>query len=91
MPDDPRVNPNVPPGNKQSTSQGITTMSRLLVALALLAALWSAPASAQSRSQLGPLCTTETTPADQMVDACSKIIAAGDRLFLARGGLEQER
>lgn len=29
----------------------------------------------QSRSQLGPLCTTETTPADQMVDACSKIIA----------------
>lgn len=50
-------------------------MSRLLVALALLAALWSAPASAQSRSQLGPLCTTETTPADQMVDACSKIIA----------------
>ncbi|RXT46625.1 caspase family protein [Bradyrhizobium betae] len=51
-------------------------MSRLLVALALLAAtLWSAPASAQARSQLGPLCTTETTPADQMVDACSKIIA----------------
>jgi tetratricopeptide (TPR) repeat protein len=51
-------------------------MSRLLVALALLAAtLWSAPASAQSRSQLGPLCTTETTPADQMVDACGKIIA----------------
>ncbi|MDA9519303.1 peptidase C14, caspase catalytic subunit p20 [Bradyrhizobium sp. CCBAU 11434] len=51
-------------------------MSRLLVALALLAAtLWSAPCSAQSRSQLGPLCTTETTPADQMVDACAKIIA----------------
>lgn len=51
-------------------------MRRLLVALALLAApLWSAPASAQSRSQLGPLCTTETTPADQMVDACTKIIA----------------
>ncbi|MDN5005355.1 caspase family protein [Bradyrhizobium sp. GCM10027634] len=51
-------------------------MSRLLVALALLAAtLWSAPCSAQSRSQLGPLCTTETTPADQMVDACTKIIA----------------
>jgi tetratricopeptide (TPR) repeat protein len=50
-------------------------MRRLLVALALLAApLWSAPAPAQSRSQLGPLCTTETTPADQMVDACSKII-----------------
>jgi tetratricopeptide (TPR) repeat protein len=49
-------------------------MRRLLVALfVLLAPL--APASAQSRSQLGPLCTTETTPADQMVDACSKIIA----------------
>lgn len=51
-------------------------MSRLFVALALLAAtLWSAPASAQSRSQLGLLCTTETTPADRMVEACSKIIA----------------
>ncbi|MDH6261911.1 caspase family protein [Bradyrhizobium sp. BR13661] len=51
-------------------------MRRPLVALALLAAaFWSAPCSAQSRSQLGPLCTTETTPADQMVDACSKIIA----------------
>lgn len=51
-------------------------MRRLLAALCLLtAALWSAPALAQSRSQLGPLCSTETTPADQMVNACSKIIA----------------
>ncbi|MCP3384566.1 caspase family protein [Bradyrhizobium sp. CCGUVB4N] len=51
-------------------------MRRLLLAFGLLAAaFWSAPCSAQSRSQLGPLCTTETTPADQMVDACSKIIA----------------
>ncbi len=51
-------------------------MRRLLVALCLLAAtLWSAPAFAQARSQLGPLCTTDTTPADQMIDACSKIIA----------------
>ena len=25
--------------------------------------------------QLGPLCTTDTTPADQMIDACNKIIA----------------
>ena len=51
-------------------------MRYLLVALPLLAAtLWSGPASAQSRSQLGPLRTTETTPADQMVDACTKIIA----------------
>ena len=51
-------------------------MRRLLVALSLLlATLWAAPASAQARSQLGPLCTTDTTPADQMVDACTKIIA----------------
>lgn len=51
-------------------------MRRLLVTLCLLAAtLWSAPAFAQARSQLGPFCTTDTTPADQMIDACSKIIA----------------
>jgi tetratricopeptide (TPR) repeat protein len=51
-------------------------MRRLLVALCLLAAtLWSAPAFSQARNQLGPLCTTDTTPADQMIDACSKIIA----------------
>lgn len=75
-------------------------MRRLLAALCLLtAALWTAPALAQARSQLGPLCTTETTPADQMINACTKIIAlkvfrgraARDRLFLARRGLEQER
>ncbi|WP_027566810.1 caspase family protein [Bradyrhizobium sp. URHA0013] len=51
-------------------------MRRPLVALCLLAAtLWSASAFAQARNQLGPLCTTDTTPADQMIDACSKIIA----------------
>jgi tetratricopeptide (TPR) repeat protein len=51
-------------------------MRRLILTLALLAtALWSAPSFAQSRAQLGPLCTTETTPADQMIDACNKIIA----------------
>jgi hypothetical protein len=51
-------------------------MRRLIVALSLLAAtLWSLPATAQARSQLGPLCTTDTTPADQMVDACTKITA----------------
>lgn len=51
-------------------------MRRLLVALCLFAATqWAAPAFAQARSQLGPLCTTDTTPADQMVDACTKIIA----------------
>ncbi len=51
-------------------------MRRLTVVLALAtAALWSEPSFAQSRSQLGPLCTSETTPADQQIDACSKIIA----------------
>ena len=34
-----------------------------------------APLQAQSRAQLGPLCTTDTTPADQQIDACNKIIA----------------
>jgi tetratricopeptide (TPR) repeat protein len=47
----------------------------LLLLLPLLAALLAQPALAQSRSQLGPLCTTETTPADQMIAACNKIIA----------------
>ena len=41
----------------------------------LAAALWSAPCFAQSSAQLGPLCTTEATPADQQIDACNKIIA----------------
>src|SRR4051794_31053988 len=51
-------------------------MRRAILILALLAAaLWSAPSLAQSRAQLGPLCTTDTTPADQMIDACNKIIA----------------
>ncbi|UGA48255.1 caspase family protein [Bradyrhizobium quebecense] len=51
-------------------------MRRLLLIPCLLAAiLWSAPCFAQARSQLGSLCTTDTTPADQMIDACTKIIA----------------
>ena len=33
------------------------------------------PAHAQQRSQLGPLCTSENTPADKQIDACNKIIA----------------
>jgi tetratricopeptide (TPR) repeat protein len=41
----------------------------------LAAALWSAPAPAQSNAQLGPLCTSENTPADKQIDACNKIIA----------------
>ncbi len=53
---------------------------RFVAAILITGLMWSTvvaatPASAQSRSQLGPLCTTDTTPADQMVDACSKIIA----------------
>ncbi|MBT1515152.1 caspase family protein [Bradyrhizobium sp. SRL28] len=60
-------------------------MRRAIQILTLLAAaLWSAPSLAQSRAQLGPLCTTDTTPADQQIDACNKIIAlkvfAGEKL-----------
>ena len=51
-------------------------MRRAILTLTLLAAaLWSAPCLAQQRNQLGPLCTTDTTPADQQIDACNKIIA----------------
>ena len=51
-------------------------MHRLIVSLALvLGALWSGPCLAQSRSQLGPLCTSENTPVDQQIDACNKILA----------------
>lgn len=51
-------------------------MRRAILHLALLAAAlwWPAPSVAQPRSQLGPLCTTDTTPADQQIDACNKII-----------------
>jgi hypothetical protein len=51
-------------------------MRRAILLLALLAVtLWPAPSTAQPRNQLGPLCTTDTTPADQQIDACNKIIA----------------
>ena len=51
-------------------------MRRAILIIALLAAaLWSGPSLAQPRNQLGPLCTTDTTPADQQIDACSKIVA----------------
>jgi tetratricopeptide (TPR) repeat protein len=51
-------------------------MRRSILLLTLLAAaLWAVPCFAQPRAQLGPLCTTETTPAEQMIDACSKIVA----------------
>src|SRR5689334_2164046 len=60
-------------------------MRRFIVLLSLLASvLWAAPSSAQQRNQLGPLCTTDTTPADQQIDACNKILAlkvfTGDKL-----------
>ena len=49
----------------------------ILRAMLIAGALWlAAPqAQAQQRAQLGPLCTTNTTPADQQIDACNKIIA----------------
>jgi tetratricopeptide (TPR) repeat protein len=51
-------------------------MHRWILLLAMVAtALWSMPALAQSRAQLGPLCTSEGTPVDQQIDACNKIIA----------------
>ncbi|MCA6099026.1 caspase family protein [Bradyrhizobium australafricanum] len=51
-------------------------MRRLFLIPCLLAAvLWSAACFAQARAQFGPLCTTETSLADQMIDACTKIIA----------------
>jgi tetratricopeptide (TPR) repeat protein len=46
----------------------------LTLALAMLG-LGPVAGFAQSRAQLGPLCTTDTTPADQQIDACNKIIA----------------
>lgn len=51
-------------------------MRRSMLLLTVLAtALWAAPGLAQTKKQLGPLCTTDTTPADQQIDACNKIIA----------------
>src|SRR5262245_49600367 len=51
-------------------------MRRFILLLSLLAAtLWPAASPAQQRNQLGPLCTTDTTPADQQINACNKIVA----------------
>jgi tetratricopeptide (TPR) repeat protein len=74
------LNPPSARGNKGypplATANHGDLMRRAILILAVFAtALWSAPTLAQTRNQLGPLCTTETTPADQMIDACSKIIA----------------
>jgi len=51
-------------------------MRRSILMIALVASmLWSAPATAQQRSQLGPFCTTDTAPADQQIDASNKVLA----------------
>ena len=51
-------------------------MRRLILILTMmLSVLWTVPGFAQQRNQLGPLCTTDTTPADQQIDACNKILA----------------
>src|SRR3954454_4860169 len=49
-------------------------IAALMVAAVLCAGL-PQQAAAQARSELGPLCTSETTPADKQIDACNKIIA----------------
>jgi tetratricopeptide (TPR) repeat protein len=47
-----------------------------LIAVSLWSALLAPPeAQAQSRAQLGPLCTSGDTPADKQIDASNKIIA----------------
>jgi tetratricopeptide (TPR) repeat protein len=46
-----------------------------LLATLIASALAASPAPAQKRSELGPLCTSEGTPADKQIDACNKIIA----------------
>ena len=51
-------------------------MDRFIASLVVaLAALCSTACLAQSPTQLGPLCTSEKSPADQQIDACTKIIA----------------
>jgi len=52
----------------------------ILMGTLIIAAAWSliaapSPVFAQSRAQLGPLCTSDDTPADKQIDACNKIIA----------------
>jgi hypothetical protein len=47
----------------------------ILMLVMVITALWAGPAFAQARTQLGPLCTSYDTPADQQIDACNKILA----------------
>jgi tetratricopeptide (TPR) repeat protein len=82
------VNPSSQCGNQNagiSLLWGPRRMRQFILLLTLLAtALWPASSPAQQRNQLGPLCTTDTTPAEQQIDACNKIIAlkvfSGDKL-----------
>src|SRR5262245_44442470 len=75
MPDEPLL-PALQPNRIGIAPIAGTLMRRLVLAFTLLVAtLVAAPAAAQQRNQLGPLCTTDTTPADQQIDACNKIIA----------------
>ena len=55
--------------------RGDLMRSSFLLATLIACAFLSSPAFAQSRAQLGPLCTSEGTPADRQIDACNKIIA----------------
>jgi len=50
-------------------------MRRSILLATLGCVLLASPALAQKRSELGPLCTGEGTPADRQIDACNKIIA----------------
>ena len=43
----------------------------ILMVNVLATALWSTPGLAQQKKELGPLCTTDTTSADQQIDACN--------------------
>ncbi len=52
-----------------------STLTGLALAATWFVALPCSQASAQQRAQLGPLCTSEGTPADKQIDACNKIIA----------------
>ena len=73
------MNPAAALGNKtarlSSRFAGLLMRQFVLLLSVLASALWPAPSPAQQRNQLGPLCTTDTTPADQQIDACNKIIA----------------
>src|SRR5258708_9815734 len=65
------------PLRRQHTNANLGDFMRrsILTLILIAAALWSGPTFAQSRTQLGPLCTSEGSPADQQIDACNKIIA----------------